>query len=61
VVGKVAKLRLGPLGAFQRRDDDRSILILELVEHGLDRRLTLTQQWFERHRQKVVPPMPRVT
>ena len=44
VVGEVAELGLGPLGAFERRHDHLAIPVLEFVEHGLDRRLALTQK-----------------
>ena len=58
VIGEVAKLGLGPLGAFEGRLDHLAIPVLEFVEDRLDRRLALAQKSVVLHCPKVDPPAP---
>ena len=53
VVGQVAELGLGPLGPLQRREDDLAVLVLELLQHGFDRRLALRGESFVSHLRNV--------
>ena len=58
VVGEVAELGLGPLGALQRGEDHGPILVLELLQHGCDRRLALGGKSVGGHPRKVVGLQP---
>jgi hypothetical protein len=54
VVGEVAQLRLGSLGSLERRQHDLAVLVLELLQHGFNRRLALSRKSFGSHSGKVV-------